>query len=60
MMISDNGSYFCLRAHEGASQVRIFCSKLIPGQRITKQLNLSAIIDEPNIAVRPITGVFRI
>ena len=53
-MISDDGSYFCSCAIEGTSHERIFCSKLTPGQRITKQLNLTAIINEPNIAVTPI------
>mgnify|MGYP002715492980 CR=1 FL=1 len=56
-MISNEGNHFCACAYEGTSYGRIFCSKLTPGQPITGLLNLTAIIDEPDIVVRPITIV---
>ena len=56
-MISNDGNYFCACAYEGTSYGRIFCSKLTPGQLITGPLNLTAIINEPNIAFRPITMI---
>ena len=56
-ILSSDGNYYCAIALEGTTKGRVFCSKLTPGQPITGLLNLTAIIDEPDIVVRPITIV---
>ena len=56
-ILSNDGNYYCAIALEGTTKGRVFCSKLTPGQPITGLLNLTAIIDQPDVVVRPITIV---
>lgn len=54
-ILSSDGTYYCAIALEGTTKCRVFCSKLTPGQPITGLLNLTSIIDEPDLVAMPIT-----